>query len=243
MTANPVHIVVVEDDPDMRELVVESLEMHGFRVTGAENGVSLEQIVKSDPANLVVIDLGLPDADGMSLARKVREESNAGVVIVTGRGGDIDRVLGLELGADDYIVKPFLPRELVARVQVVLRRSGSSTYPSSVPRANDAHPVYEFDGWSLDCGTRSIRTPDDAFIDVTSSEFELLCALLEAPGRVRTREYLSRRIFSRDWSPVDRAVDGLVSRLRKKMVDSGFSVDRIKSLRGTGYTWAGKVRV
>lgn len=238
-----VHLAVVEDDPGMRELIVDALTMHGYRVSAASDVRSLMRIVAKDPANLVIVDLGLPDADGMTLARKIRENSDAGVIIVTGRGGDIDRILGLELGADDYVVKPFLPRELVARVQVVLRRSGAATYPSDGMQHNEPTRVYRFDGWQLDVGTRALCAADGTSVDLTAAEYELLLVLLEAPGRIRTREHLSTRVFKRDWSPVDRAVDGLVSRLRKKLTDAGFQVDRIKSLRGTGYTWAGKVEL
>ncbi len=235
------HIVVVEDDPDIRELIVEALKRHGHRVSEAADSRSMRRIVAQIPANVVLVDLGLPDEDGMLIAREIREQSDAGVIIVTGRGGEIDRVLGLELGADDYIVKPFLPRELVARVQVVLRRSGKATFPAAEGHGSKGLTRFEFDGWILDVETRSVTSAQGGPIELTTAEFELLRIFLQVPAQPHSRQYLSQQVFRRDWSPYDRAVDGLVSRLRRKLTEAGLPQERIKTMRGSGYIWAGKV--
>ena len=235
MTA-ALHIAIVDDEPDIRALLGNYLEGQGFRVTRVESGRALSVIMERDPAALVLLDLGLPGEDGLTIARQLRERWRCGLVIVTGRGDAIDKVVGLEVGADDYVTKPFDLRELLARVRAVLRRLEAA--PPSAPPAQPARgaaPVWRFAGLELDAGARRLLGRDGGEIDLTSGEFDLLCAFARHPGRVLSRDFLLEHTRGREAGPFDRTIDVQVGRLRRKIEADPERPQVIKSVRGAGY--------
>ena len=234
------HIAVLDDEVDITQLLANYLQSHGFRVTQLHNGASLMALMGTDPADLVLLDLGLPGEDGFSIARRMRENWRCGLVIVTGRGDAVDKVVGLEVGADDYVTKPFDLRELVARVKAVLRRlAPSDTADSPMPAAASATPALadklRFAGWQLDVGARSLTNPQGQNVALTGGEFDLLCAFARHPGRVLSRDFLLEQTRGREAAPFDRTIDGQVGRLRKKIEADADDPQIIKSVRGAGY--------
>lgn len=235
------HIVIIEDDADIAEEMAECLVEDGFLVSSVDSVEHAEEVVQTAPAELIVIDIGLPGMDGLTYAREVRAKSRVGMILVTGRTSEIDRVIGLEVGADDYVCKPFSARELLARVRSVLRRTEGNQYPAEQVAA-DAPLVFAFDGWKLNTFTRELYGPDGRIMHLTTAEFEMLRTFLESPNRVYNRDYLSYQIFGREASPVSRAIDGLISRLRKKLdADGETEGSFIKTVRGAGYIFTGRV--
>jgi DNA-binding response OmpR family regulator len=188
----------------------------------------------TDPADLVLLDLGLPGEDGFSIARRVRESWRCGLVIVTGRGDAVDKVVGLEVGADDYVTKPFDLRELVARVKAVLRRLTPEA-PASAPTAAVSPDKLRFAGWQLDTAARSLRSPQGEEVALTGGEFDLLQAFARHPGRVLSRDFLLEQTRGREAAPFDRTIDVQVGRLRKKIEADADDPQLIKSVRGAGY--------
>jgi DNA-binding response OmpR family regulator len=180
-----VHIAVLDDEAEITTLLASYLQGHGFRVSQAHNGATLLRLMTSDPPQLVLLDLGLPGEDGFSIARQLREHWQCGLVIVTGRGDSIDKVVGLEVGADDYVTKPFDLRELLARIKAVLRRIATAT-----PIAGAARPIHRFAGWQLDTAARRLVDAQGQEVALTTGEFGLLAALLENAGRVLSRDFL-----------------------------------------------------
>jgi two-component system OmpR family response regulator len=234
------HIAVLDDEVDITQLLAGYLQSHGFRVTQLHNGASLMALMGTDPADLVLLDLGLPGEDGFSIARRMRENWRCGLVIVTGRGDAVDKVVGLEVGADDYVTKPFDLRELVARVKAVLRRlAPSDTADSPMPAAASATPALadklRFAGWQLDVGARSLANPQGQNVALTGGEFDLLCAFARHPGRVLSRDFLLEQTRGREAAPFDRTIDVQVGRLRKKIEADADDPQIIKSVRGAGY--------
>ena len=228
------HIAVLDDEIDITLLLANYLQGHGFRVTQVHNGRSLKTLMDTDPADLVLLDLGLPGEDGFSIARHAREHWHCGLVIVTGRGDAVDKVVGLEVGADDYVTKPFDLRELVARVKAVLRRLTPGTPPS--PAAVAAAPdKLRFAGWQLDIAARSLANPQGEDVALTGGEFDLLCAFARHPGRVLSRDFLLEQTRGREAAPFDRTIDVQVGRLRKKIEADADDPQLIKSVRGAGY--------
>ncbi|MET3496612.1 response regulator transcription factor [Variovorax boronicumulans] len=234
------HIAVLDDEVDITLLLANYLQGHGFRVTQVHNGSALMTLMDSDPADLVLLDLGLPGEDGFSIARRMRERWHCGLVIVTGRGDAVDKVVGLEVGADDYVTKPFDLRELVARVKAVLRRltppaplSPALAAPAA-PAAASAHKL-RFAGWQLDTAARSLLNPQGAEVALTGGEFELLQAFARHPGRVLSRDFLLEQTRGREAAPFDRTIDVQVGRLRKKIEADADDPQLIKSVRGAGY--------
>ncbi|RLC55608.1 MAG: DNA-binding response regulator [Chloroflexi bacterium] len=234
-------ILVVEDDRQALEEVVDCLKTEGYSVRGVGTAEQADLEASSLPVSLVIVDLGLPGEDGLTFARRVRSGSKAGIIIVTGRTDAVDRIVGLELGADDYVCKPFNPRELLARVKSVLRRTGDDVYPelNVVPRAL----VLEFDDWALNTFSRELHDPDGKVITLTTAEYELMRTFLESPSRVHTRDYLMDHVFGRDRSPADRAIDGLISRLRKKLSRQGKDNNYINTVRSAGYVFTRRVNI
>ncbi len=230
------HILVVDDDRALRALVAKHLAEHGFRVTQAANGREMSAALETGRFDLVVLDLMMPGESGLSLCRKLCEESGPPVIMLTAMGSEVDRVIGLEIGADDYVTKPFSPRELVARIRAVLRRAGRPEPP------DDALLGYEFDGWRLDPGQRILHAPDGAIVDVTSGEFDLLLAFVERPRRVLTRDQLLDLAHGRTSGPFDRSIDVQVSRLRRKIEADPKEPAIIKTVRSGGYVFASDVR-
>jgi DNA-binding response OmpR family regulator len=223
------HILMVDDDVDLNALVTEYLAKFGHRLTTATTATRGITELRRERPDLVILDIMLPDTDGLTLCREIRNEFDVPIIMLTARGEVADRVLGLELGADDYLSKPFEPRELVARIQSVIRRSES--------RKN--HEKLESDGLSLEKQTRRVNL-DGTDIELTTMEFELLSVLMESHGRVLSRNRLIERLRGIDADVYDRSIDMLVSRLRDKLGDDSTSPRFIKTVRLTGYQFVGK---
>jgi len=232
------HIAVLDDEVDITQLLANYLQSHGFRVTQLHDGASLMKLMGSDPADLVLLDLGLPGEDGFSIARRMRENWRCGLVIVTGRGDAVDKVVGLEVGADDYVTKPFDLRELVARVKAVLRRLAPEEAIAAAPATPAANATSErlsFAGWQLDLAARSLANPQGQSVPLTGGEFDLLRAFARHPGRVLSRDFLLEQTRGREAAPFDRTIDVQVGRLRKKIEADPDDPQIIKSVRGAGY--------
>ncbi|MFT4712107.1 MAG: DNA-binding response OmpR family regulator [Candidatus Azotimanducaceae bacterium] len=239
-------ILIVEDDRDTLEEVKEALSEDGFLTLSARNVQAFETIKKRHVISLFLIDLNLPDGNGLTLVREIRSESEAGIIIISGKTDEIDRVVGLEIGADDYISKPFSPRELLARVRSVLRRTRENTYPATT--SDSGEKVAEFLDWKLDLGSHHLLAKDGRVVELTSAEFDLLSVFVESPHRVLSRDFLLDQLHGHDWDGYDRGVDGLVSRLRRKTQQPAEaaplinSVPLIKTVRGAGYMFTARVR-
>jgi DNA-binding response OmpR family regulator len=235
------HVAVLDDEVDITQLLANYLQLQGFRVSQVHDGRALLDLMARDPAVLVLLDLGLPGEDGFAIARQLRERWRCGLVIVTGRGDAIDKVVGLEIGADDYVTKPFDLRELLARIKAVLRRLVPAEPPPPPPAPVAAPPApaersrLRFAGWELDTAARRLLDATGAEVVLTSGEFELLQVLARHAGRVLSRDFLLEQTRGREAAPFDRTVDVLVGRLRKKLGDSADEPQLIKSVRGAGY--------
>ena len=227
------HIAIVDDDVDITQLLGNYLQGHGYRVTQLHNGRSLKELMTADPPNLVLLDLGLPGEDGFSIARHLREHWRCGLVIVTGRGDSVDKVVGLEVGADDYVTKPFDLRELVARIKAVLRRMTPGESPVSTAAA--PRSKLRFSGWELDTAARRLTSLQGHDVTLTGGEFDLLRAFAQHPGRVLSRDFLLEQTRGREAGPFDRTIDVQVGRLRKKLEADAEDPQIIKSVRGAGY--------
>jgi two-component system OmpR family response regulator len=230
-----IHIAVVDDELDITQLLAGYLQGHGYRITELHSGRALLSLMPSDPPALVLLDLGLPGEDGFSIARQLREHWRCGLVIVTGRGDAVDKVVGLEVGADDYVTKPFDLRELLARVKAVLRRVVPSDAPAPVQIEQQRADLFRFAGWQLDAGARRLLDAQRAETALTSGEFDLLCTFARHPGRVLSRDFLLEQTRGRDGGPFDRTIDVQVGRLRKKIEADPDDPQIIKSVRGAGY--------
>lgn len=239
--AAPPHIAVLDDEADITQLLAGYLANHGFRITQLHSGRDLMALMAADAPALVLLDLGLPGEDGFAIARQLREHWHCGLVIVTGRGDAVDKVVGLEVGADDYVTKPFDLRELLARIKAVLRRltpeaAGSPPAPAAPPPPTaPLRETYRFAGWQLDVSARSLLGADGQDVMLTSGEFDLLCAFVRHPGRVLSRDFLLEHTRGREAGPFDRTVDVQVGRLRKKLEVDTEQPQIIKSVRGAGY--------
>jgi len=227
----PLHIAVVDDEAEITLLLAGYLQSQGYRVSQLHDGPALLRLMRADPPQLVLLDLGLPGEDGFSIARQLREHWQCGLVIVTGRGDAVDKVVGLEVGADDYVTKPFDLRELLARVKAVLRRT-----VGGAPAATAKSPtVQRFAGWQLDLAARRLLDPGGKEVALTTGEFGLLSALVEHAGRVLTRDFLLEQTRGREAGPFDRTIDVQIGRLRKKLEVNVDDPQIIKSVRGAGY--------
>ena len=230
------HIAVLDDEADITELLANYLQSHGYRVTQHHNAASLMVLMAADPPALVLLDLGLPGEDGFSIARQLREHWRCGLVIVTGRGDSVDKVVGLEVGADDYVTKPFELRELVARIKAVLRRvAPDEPLAGAAPPATRPRSKLRFAGWELDTAARRLTGPQGHDVALTGGEFDLLCALAQNAGRVLSRDFLLEATRGREAAPFDRTIDVQVGRLRKKLEGDSEDPQIIKSVRGAGY--------
>lgn len=229
------HIAVLDDERDITALLATYLSAQGYRITPVHNGAALMELMKADPPALVLLDLGLPGEDGFTIARQLREHWRCGLVIVTGRDDSVDKVVGLEIGADDYVTKPFDLRELLARCKAVLRRTSTiDASPAAVPEGVPKSPRLSFDGWVLDVAARSLAGPNGE-IELTTGEFELLHTFIRSPGRVLSRDFLLEQTRDREAGPFDRTIDVQVGRLRKKLEVDPKRPQIIKSVRGAGY--------
>jgi two-component system OmpR family response regulator len=228
----PPHIAVLDDEVDITQLLANYLQSQGFRVSQLHSGHALMALMASDPPALVLLDLGLPGEDGFTIARQLREHWRCGLVIVTGRGDSIDKIVGLEVGADDYVTKPFDLRELLARIKAVLRRMAPA---EGAPAAAPSRSKLRFAGWELDTAARSLTSPQGDDVALTTGEFDLLCAFAQHPGRVLSRDFLLEHTRGREAAPFDRTIDVQVGRLRKKLEADAEDPQIIKSVRGAGY--------
>lgn len=235
------HILVVEDDPTVRSFIEEYLGSQGYRMSGARDGTTMRHIFGKQDVDLVILDLMLPGEDGLELAREIRSESDVPIIMVTGRADTVDRVVGLEIGADDYIPKPFEARELLARVRSVLRRSQRSGGPKSEGRSTQSAAV--FAGWRLDLGRRQLHGANGDEVKLTSAEFDLLAAFVNNPDKVLSRDRLLDLVYGREMFPFERSIDVLVMRLRGKIEDDRANPTLIKTVRGSGYVFTPEVQI
>ena len=231
------HVLIVDDDAEIRNLLREYFQENGYRVTVAADGKSLWAAMKATQPDLIILDVMLPGEDGISLCRALRARSDVPIIMLTARGEDTDRIVGLEVGADDYLPKPFNPRELLARVKSVLRRAKS--LPANLRR--EEVRAFRFAGWTLDVATRNLTAPDSVVIPLSGTEFKLLRIFLDHPNRVLTRDQLVELMMSRDAVPFDRALDVQISRLRNRLRDDAKEPAIIKTVRGQGYVLAAPV--
>ena len=231
------HILVVDDEADTRDELREYLTRKGFRVSTADGGAAMRRILEREPTDLIILDLTMPGEHGLTLVGGIRKTSNAGIIILTGTGDPVDQVVGLELGADDYISKPCNLRELLARVRSVLRRVKGNADAVT----EDDKLFLEFSGWRLDLSARQLTSPDGSEVPLTAAEFDLLAAFVSKPNRILNRDQLLHITHDRDWSPFDRSVDNLVGRLRRKIEDDPKNPKLIKTMRGAGYVFTPKV--
>jgi two-component system OmpR family response regulator len=236
MVATP-SILVVEDDRETRSLIAKYLRANGCHVLAAADGREMSRIMADHRIDLIIMDLMLPDEDGLSLCRKVRGRSQVPIIMLTARGEDIDRIVGLEMGADDYMAKPFNPRELLARINAVLRRQASALNASETIGAT----CFGFDGWRMDFRLRELRNPAGARVALTSAEFDLLRAFCERAGRVLSREVLLKLTQGRNCGSFDRSIDVLVSRIRRKIEADPADAVMIKTVRSGGYMFTPEV--
>jgi DNA-binding response OmpR family regulator len=225
------NILVVDDDLDIVQMVSTYLTKEGYRVDTANNGTRMGEILSTRAIDLVILDLGLPGEDGLELARALRAKSDIGIIILTGRGEVVDRVVGLEIGADDYLTKPVSLRELLARVRSVLRRQGAAR------AKRDSRPagLARFAGWTLDFNARRLTSKDGTEVPLTTAEFRLLGALVTDAQKPVHRDRLLGLVAEREWTPFDRSVDVLVGKLRQKIENDPKSPALIKTERGVGY--------
>jgi len=225
------NILVVDDDPEIVQMVSAYLTREGYRVDSATNGTRMAEVLNARAIDLVILDLGLPGEDGLELARALRARSDIGIIILTGRGEVVDRVVGLEIGADDYLTKPVSLRELLARVRSVLRRQGSAQAKREPGSANLAR----FAGWTLSFNARRLTAKDGTEVSLTTAEFRLLGALVTDAQKPVHRDRLLGLVAEREWTPYDRSVDVLVGKLRQKIEADPKSPALIKTERGVGY--------
>jgi DNA-binding response OmpR family regulator len=230
------HILIVDDEAKVRTLLRRCLEGEGFTVSEAKDGAELRGCLERTAVTLITLDLNLGKENGLDLAREIRSERNIPIIMLTGKGDAVDRIVGLELGADDYLAKPFALRELVARIRAVLRRSAKSE------QATPSGQRYTFDGWTFDVGRRSLTRDGGEAQELTTSEFNMLAAFVKRPHRVLSRDEIMDLLKGHDWSPVDRSIDNLVARLRKKIERDPDHPSLIKTVRGVGYAFAADVR-
>lgn len=228
-------VLVVDDDGDHRLLLSRLLRKGGFRVSLAQNGAGLMRLFAANPPDLLLLDLMLPDEDGLVLCRRIREMSETPIIMLTALGKGPYKVAGLEMGADDYVAKPFDPDELLARIRAVLRRTHGQ---SGRPVTAQARRGYRFDGWSVDAAKRQVLSPEQVLITLTSGEFDLLMAFVEHPQTILTREHLVELSRGRSSDGFDRSVDILVSRLRRKIEPNAKEPRIIKTVRSGGYLFA-----
>lgn len=231
------HIAVVDDHKDIRELVSRYLGQHGYRVSAVESAAACRRLLERSAPDLVVLDIMMPGEDGLTLCRELRATTRLPVIFLTAVAEATDRIIGLEMGADDYLTKPFNPRELLARVRAVLRRSQSLPAQRATLLGDKVH----FDGKTLDIGRREVTGPDGVGVPLSTAEFRLLCVFLERPGMVLTRDQLLDLTAGRAADVWDRSVDNQVSRLRRKIETDPKSPMLIKTHWGGGYCFTGKV--
>ena len=230
----PDSILIVDDDPEIRRLLVDYLARNGFEAFAARDGREMWLALDHHAIDLVVLDLMLPDTDGLTLCRDLRAKSSLPVLMLTARGEETDRIIGIEMGADDYLVKPFNPRELLARIKSILRRTRALP-PNLRP---EPARYMRFSGWTLDTASRLLTAPDGVATPLSGGEYRLLRILLDHPNRVLNRDQLTELIHGREAEAYDRAIDVQISRLRQRLRDDSREPELIKTVRGEGYVLA-----
>jgi len=233
------HVLVVDDDVEIRNLLGDYLRKNGYQVTVVADGKAMRTTLTRSRIDLIVLDLMLPGEDGLSLCRRLRAEADTPVIMLTARGEETDRIIGLEMGADDYLAKPFSPRELLARIKTVLRRYRS--LPQNL-RADDAR-VLRFAGWSLDTAARHLVSAEGVVVSLSGAEYQLLRIFLSHAGQVLTRDQLMLLAKGHEADPMDRTIDLRVSRLRHRLGDDSAEPHIIKTVRGEGYFLAAAVEM
>jgi two-component system, OmpR family, response regulator len=239
---DPVEILIVDDEPEIRTLLREYFELEGYRVSEAKDGADLRAHLERHPVSLITLDVNLPGEDGFVLAREIRAKRNVPIVMITGKQDPIDRVVGLELGADDYITKPFYLREVLARVRAVLRRYQPEDRKAAALAGLGKEPCYRFDGFELYPQRRELVNANGQSIELTTAEFNLLEMFVARPARVMSRDNIMDLLKGHDWSPLDRSIDTLVARLRKKIEREPDHPKLIKTVRAVGYVLAADVQ-
>lgn len=238
-------ILIVDDDQEILALLKEMLERHNFHVSTADSAKAMQQQFNVHSENLfdmLLLDVMLPDGDGIELCKDLRENSNLPIILLTANTNESDRVLGLELGADDYLQKPFNPRELLARIKTILRRSEIHQNTSSAISPKQNSGIYKFGDWKLDTNTHQLFSVDDVELPITTAAYELLLAFVEHPQRVLTRDFLLDLTKNRSADPYDRSIDILVSRLRQKFEVDPKNPSLIKTVRNSGYIFTERVQ-
>jgi len=238
MEAVAPHVLALDDDPDIRKVLVQYLSEQDLRITAVASGREMLHVIENEPVDLLMIDLRLSGEDGLTLARQVRDSSSVPILILSGKADEADRVMGLELAADDYVTKPFSMRELLARIRAVLRRS--QIVESAAPR-DDQLRAYRFAGWELNLRLHRLISPDGRRVELTNSEFNLLCAFLSAPQRVLTRDQLLERSRVHALEVYDRAIDVTMLRLRRKIERDPSNPELLRTERGSGYVFMAAV--
>jgi two-component system phosphate regulon response regulator OmpR len=233
------HILVVDDEERIRSMLARYFEGEGFRVSLAQDGATMRERMVADPADVVFLDVVLPGEDGLVLARELRAASDVGIIMLTGRGDVVDRVVGIEVGADDYIAKPFHLREVLARTKSVLRRLKPAARVEGTEPSDE--PTARFDGWRLDFSRRRLSAPDGKDVPLTTGEFNLMTVFVRHAGRVLDRDQIMDLTRGREWDAFDRSIDAQVARLRKKIEHDAKSPKLIQSVRGVGYVFTAKV--
>jgi len=230
-------ILVVDDDPDIRLVLREHLEPEGFEVIDAADGAEMRSIIVQEEIDLVILDLQLPDEDGLNLAKVLREKTDAGIVMLTGKGATVDMVVGLEVGADDYVAKPFKSRELLARIRSVLRRTKQARQAKPGPGGG----IVRFQGWRFESAFQRLTDPDGEDTVLTAGESRLLQTLIDNVGNTVTRDILHREALGYDMQNSSRNIDVLLGRLRRKLDADSAKENLIKSIRGVGYEFTGTI--
>ncbi|MBV2144365.1 response regulator transcription factor [Falsochrobactrum sp. TDYN1] len=233
------HVLIVDDDKDIRDLLHEFLKRRGLRVSVARNGDEMHELLgRTGRVDLIILDVMLPGKSGIEICQEVRRYSRVPIIMLTAIADAADKILGLEIGADDYIAKPFEPRELLARIRAVLRRYEASRGPSQ-----PLTPIYRFAGWTFDCARRRLTSPENARVDLTTAEFNLLEAFVKSSQRILSRDQLMEMAGNEVVYGYDRSVDILISRLRRKLEDDPRAPKLILTIRGGGYQFAQEVEV
>ncbi len=227
------HILIVDDDSEIRDLLAEYLAKYQFRVSTAKNGDEMKKLLEQGQIDLILLDVMLPGTSGINLCKEVRQESDIPIIMLTANDDETDRIVGLEVGADDYQTKPYNPRELLARINAVLRRYHKSTVTKT--DKGEKILVYGFGGWKLDTATRQVISPNNEQVNLSSGEYDLLLIFLERPQRVLSRNQLLNLTHNRDAEPFDRSIDVQISRLRQKLEEDHKNPTMIKTIRGGGY--------
>ena len=231
----PEHVVVCDDEVDIRDTLREYLERRGYRVTAAADGEQLRALVDKEPINIVILDINMPGEDGLSLARFLHQRGDVSIIMLTASGDVVDRIVGLEMGADDYLAKPVDLRELHARIKSVLRRSQRDDRPAAPTISASGHQTVQFGQCMLDMDAHKLFDADGTEIDITAMEFSLMKVFARNAGRVLNRDQLMDQAHDRDWEPFDRSVDIRISRLRRKIEKDPAKPAIIRTVRGMGY--------